>query len=145
MDVFVLKLSEAGSLAYGKYPGWLRIGLHAAHCRRHVVAGTRGRHHAVVQLPDGERIAAQGTTAVHARASDVAGNLETPGETLALSIDSGVPSIAIAAPGARDYLHSGVLQLSFAATDSVSGLAAANPTAALGQKGPSSSRGPARA
>jgi len=75
-------------------------------------------------------IAAQGTTTVHARANDVAGNVENPGAMLALSIDSGVPSIAIAAPGARDYLHSDLLQLSFAATDSVSGLAA-NPTTTL--------------
>jgi photosystem II stability/assembly factor-like uncharacterized protein len=76
-------------------------------------------------------IAAQGTTTVHARATDVAGNVENPGAMLALSIDSGVPSITIAAPAARDYLHSDQLQLSFAATDSVSGLAAANPTATL--------------
>jgi hypothetical protein len=76
-------------------------------------------------------IAAQGLTTVHARASDVAGNVENPVAMLALSIDSGISSITIAAPVARDYLHSDLIHLSFAAADSVSGLAAANPTATL--------------
>jgi FIMAH domain len=76
-------------------------------------------------------IAVQGTTTIHARAGDVAGNVENPGAMLAVSIDSGVPSITIAAPAARDYLHSDLLQLSFAAADSGSGLAVGNPTATL--------------
>jgi hypothetical protein len=76
-------------------------------------------------------ITAQGSATVRARASDIAGNRENPGATLAVSIDTGVPSITVASPVAGDYLHSDRLQFSFAASDAMSGLAAANPTATL--------------
>lgn len=76
-------------------------------------------------------ITAQGSATVRARASDIAGNRENPGATLAVSIDTGVPSITVASPVAGDYLHRDRLQFSFAASDAVSGLAAANPTATL--------------
>jgi hypothetical protein len=76
-------------------------------------------------------IAAQGTTTIHARATDFAGNVENPGPTIAVAIDTNPPVIAINSPVARAYLHSDVLQLSFAATDSTSGVATGSPTGTL--------------
>jgi hypothetical protein len=76
-------------------------------------------------------IAVQGTTTIHARATDFAANVENPGPTTVVSIDTNSPVIAIDSPVARAYLHSDVLQLSFAASDSASGVATGSPTGTL--------------
>ena len=45
--------------------------------------------------------------------------------------DTVPPTINVSAPNARDYLHTDVLQLSFGASDSESGVASGDPTATL--------------
>jgi hypothetical protein len=76
-------------------------------------------------------ISAQGATQIQARSADHAGNLESPGAVAAAKIDSVAPVVTVATPQAANYLHSDTLTLSFAATDSLSGLATGSPSATL--------------
>jgi len=76
-------------------------------------------------------MATEGATMIHARAIDWAGNVESPASTVGVSIDTGAPTITIGAPDAADYLHSDVLQLTFTASDAMSGIAAGSPVATL--------------
>ena len=68
-------------------------------------------------------IARQGTTIVRARATDRERNIEDSASSSAIMIDGSSPAVSINSPASRDYLHSDTLQMSFGATDSVSGLA----------------------
>jgi hypothetical protein len=76
-------------------------------------------------------VSAQGATQIQARSADHAGNLESPGAVAAVKIDSVAPVVTVATPQAANYLHSDTLTLSFAATDSLSGLATGSPSATL--------------
>jgi hypothetical protein len=76
-------------------------------------------------------VSAQGATQIHARSADNAGNLESPGALAAVKIDLVAPVVSMATPQATTYLHSDTLTLSFAATDSMSGLATGSPNATL--------------
>jgi hypothetical protein len=69
-----------------------------------------------------------GTTVVRARATDNAGNVENPGASSTFMTDWIAPTIAVSSPAATEYLHTASLQVSFGATDSLSGLAAAVAT-----------------
>jgi photosystem II stability/assembly factor-like uncharacterized protein len=73
-------------------------------------------------------VAAQGTTVVRARATDRAGNTESPGASSTFTIDWIEPAISINSPSAVEYLHAGSLLMSFGATDSLSGLASVTGT-----------------
>jgi hypothetical protein len=73
-------------------------------------------------------VAAQGTTTVHARATDRAGNVENPGASSTFRIDATAPAIAISSPSATEFLHTASVQVSFTATDALSGLAGAAAT-----------------
>jgi cytochrome c len=75
-------------------------------------------------------IAAQGTTTVAARATDLAGNRETASPAVALRVDSAAPAVTIASPQAREYLHTDILTISVAASDATAGMAG-TPTATL--------------
>lgn len=66
-------------------------------------------------------IAAQGTTVMRARAIDVAGNAEEPA-SVAIMIDTTPPTLTVASPASRDYLHSDTVQVSVEASDAVSGI-----------------------
>jgi hypothetical protein len=68
-------------------------------------------------------VAAQGTTTVRARATDRAGNAENPGVSSTFMIDSIAPAITLTSPSAQEYLHTASVQVSFTATDSLSGIA----------------------
>ena len=68
-------------------------------------------------------IEGQGTTVVRARATDRAGNVETPVASATIMIDSAPPVVNVTSPAATNYLHSDALRVSFVAVDSVSGLA----------------------
>jgi photosystem II stability/assembly factor-like uncharacterized protein len=76
-------------------------------------------------------VAAQGTTTVLARAADRAGNVENPGASTTFMIDSVAPAITVSSPAQTEYLHTAALQVSFGATDSISGVANGSPVAAL--------------
>jgi len=67
-------------------------------------------------------IAASGTTVVRARATDRAGNVESPGVTASFRVDVEGPVVTISSPEARNYLHSDTLTISVAAADPGSGL-----------------------
>ena len=69
-----------------------------------------------------------GTTVVRARAIDGAGNIENPGVSSTFMIDWVTPAITVSSPAATEYLHTASLQVSFGATDALSGLAAAVAT-----------------
>jgi len=71
-----------------------------------------------------------GATTVTFTAVDAAGNSATA-TTRVTVVDTVPPTLAIASPQARAYLHSDVVTMSFSATDAGSGLAAGMPTAAL--------------
>jgi uncharacterized repeat protein (TIGR01451 family) len=71
-----------------------------------------------------------GATTVAFTAVDAAGNSATA-TTRVTVVDTVSPTLAIASPQARAYLHSNVLTTSFSAIDGGSGLAAGMPTAAL--------------
>ena len=73
-------------------------------------------------------VAAQGTTTLRGRATDRAGNVENPGASSTLMIDSIAPVLAISSPAATEYAHTASVQLSFTATDALSGLAGAAAT-----------------
>jgi hypothetical protein len=73
-------------------------------------------------------VAAQGTTTVRARATDRAGNVENPGASSTFMIDSIAPALAISSPAATEYPHTASVQVSFAATDALSGLAGVTAT-----------------
>ena len=64
----------------------------------------------------------EGTTSVVVQAVDNAGNVEQARTTL-LRIDTTAPSLRIASPEARDYLHSETAVVSVSASDDVSGIA----------------------
>ncbi len=68
-------------------------------------------------------VSTQGTTVVRARATDRAGNAENPGVSSTFMIDSVAPAITVGSPAATEYLHTATLQVSYGATDSLSGLA----------------------
>jgi CSLREA domain-containing protein len=76
-------------------------------------------------------VGGDGVHDVLARAIDHAGNVETPPASAVIRIDSTVPQITVASPEARAYLHTHPLALGFAASDSLSGLAAGGPSADL--------------
>ncbi len=76
-------------------------------------------------------VAAQGTTTIRARATDRAGNLENPGASSTFMIDSVAPAITVSSPAQMQYLHTDTLQVSFEATDSLSGIANEGPAATL--------------
>jgi hypothetical protein len=76
-------------------------------------------------------VGAEGTTVVRARSTDNAGNVENPAAAVSIGIDRAAPVIGVNSPAATDYLHSDTLQLAFAATDSMSGVASGSPTAML--------------
>jgi hypothetical protein len=76
-------------------------------------------------------VAAEGMTAVTARATDVAGNVESVPPFVVIKIDTGAPMLTLESPVERDYLHSETLTLSFSARDEVSGLASGSPSATL--------------
>jgi hypothetical protein len=76
-------------------------------------------------------VGGDGVHQVLARAIDHAGNVETPPASAVIRIDSTVPQITVAAPEARAYLHTHLLALDYAASDSLSGLAAGGPSADL--------------
>ena len=67
-------------------------------------------------------VSTEGTTTVYYRSTDEAGNVETT-KTEAIKIDKTLPSITIASPQAKDYLHSENVTLNFSATDALSGIA----------------------
>jgi hypothetical protein len=71
-----------------------------------------------------------GATTVTFTARDAAGNSATTTTTVTV-VDTVSPTLAIASPQARAYLHSDVLTVSFSATDAASGLAAGMPSARL--------------
>jgi hypothetical protein len=71
-----------------------------------------------------------GATTVTFTARDAAGNSATTTTTVTV-VDTVSPTLAIASPQARAYLHSDVLTVSFSAADAGSGLAAAMPSARL--------------
>jgi hypothetical protein len=73
-------------------------------------------------------VATPGTTVVRARAIDGAGNIENPGVSSTFMIDWVSPAITVSSPAATEYLHTASLQVSFGATDALSGLAAAVAT-----------------
>jgi photosystem II stability/assembly factor-like uncharacterized protein len=73
-------------------------------------------------------VSTQGTTVVRARATDRAGNVESPGVSSTFMIDWVDPAITLSGPAAIEYLHTAALQASFTATDSLSGLAAVRAT-----------------
>jgi hypothetical protein len=70
-------------------------------------------------------VATQGTTAVRARATDRAGNAENPGASSTFMIDSIAPVLTLSSPVSTEYLHTASVQVSFAATDALSGLLSA--------------------
>src|SRR5205823_5331148 len=72
-------------------------------------------------------ISAQGATQIQTRSTDKAGNPESPGAPAAIKIDTVTPVVSVATPQTANYLHSDTLRLSFAATDSLSGLATGSP------------------
>jgi hypothetical protein len=72
----------------------------------------------------------RGLTTVTFTARDAAGNSATTTTTVTV-VDTVSPTLAIASPQARAYLHSDVLTASFSATDAGSGLAAGMPSARL--------------
>jgi CSLREA domain-containing protein len=76
-------------------------------------------------------VGGDGVHAVLARAIDHAGNVEPPTASALIRIDSTVPQITIASPEAKAYLHTHMLALGFAASDSLSGLAAGDPSTNL--------------
>ena len=73
-------------------------------------------------------VSTQGTTVLRARATDTAGNVENPGASSTFMIDWIAPAITVSSPAAAAYLRTAPLQVSFGATDSLSGLAAAVAT-----------------
>jgi hypothetical protein len=73
-------------------------------------------------------VAAQGTTAVRARATDRAGNVESPGASRTFMIDSVPPALAISSPASTEYPHTASVQVSFMATEALSGLAVTGAT-----------------
>ena len=73
-------------------------------------------------------VVAQGTSTVRARATDRAGNAENPGASGTFMVDSIAPVLAINSPAATEYLHTASVQVSFAATDALSGLVGATAT-----------------
>jgi photosystem II stability/assembly factor-like uncharacterized protein len=73
-------------------------------------------------------VAAQGASTVRARATDRAGNAENPGASSTFMIDSIAPVLTISSPAATEYLHSASVQLSFSATDALSGVGSAAAT-----------------
>jgi FIMAH domain-containing protein/beta-propeller repeat-containing protein len=73
-------------------------------------------------------VAAQGAAVVSARATDRAGNVQNPAASSTFKIDSVAPAITVASPTATEYLHTASVQVSFAAADSLSGLASAAAT-----------------
>jgi len=68
-------------------------------------------------------VAAQGSTTVRARATDRAGNAENPWASSTFKIDSVGPALSLSSPGATEYPHTASVQVSFAASDALSGLA----------------------
>src|SRR5204862_1374004 len=72
----------------------------------------------------------RGATTVTFTARDAAGNSATTTTTVTV-VDTVSPTLAIASPQARAYLHSDVVTMSFSASDAGSGLAAGMPTARL--------------
>lgn len=73
-------------------------------------------------------VAAEGTTRITARATDRAGNVETPLPSSQFMIDSTPPAVTITSPEPRDYLHSDTLVVAFSAADALSGLESAVAT-----------------
>jgi hypothetical protein len=69
-------------------------------------------------------IALEGATELTVQASDVAGNVETPAGPTPVRIDTKAPAVAITSPQAREYLYDRKLNVSAAASDSMSGIAA---------------------
>jgi FIMAH domain-containing protein/beta-propeller repeat-containing protein len=67
-------------------------------------------------------VLAEGTTRITARATDRAGNVESPLPAALVMIDSSTPTVTIASPEPRDYQHSDSVMVSFSATDGMSGL-----------------------
>jgi hypothetical protein len=72
----------------------------------------------------------RGVTTVTFTARDAAGNSATTTTTVTV-VDTVSPTLAVASPQARAYLHSDVLTVSFSAADAGSGLAAGMPTARI--------------
>ena len=68
-------------------------------------------------------VAADGITQVTAEAVDVAGNVEIPAPPTTVKVDTAGPNVGIASPQAREYLHSGTVNVSVSVNDAVSGLA----------------------
>jgi hypothetical protein len=63
-----------------------------------------------------------GPATVTFTASDASANVATA-TTIVTVVDTAAPTLAIASPQARTYLHSEILTMSFSATDAGSGLA----------------------
>jgi hypothetical protein len=76
-------------------------------------------------------ISTNGVTQVRARATDVAGNVENPGASRSIMIDTTPPALSVTSPESRTYLHSAIVTVGFSASDATSGLAVGSPAAAL--------------
>jgi hypothetical protein len=73
-------------------------------------------------------VATDGATRIDARAVDRAGNVATTLSSASFMIDSTAPAVTVTSPQPRDYLHTDTLVISFAASDSLSGLLSAAAT-----------------